>query len=288
MSSLSPKPLHLVAEPARAPYIKINASATQLIPQLRDGWEHRELLYFLVWRDLKIRYRQTLLGVAWVIVQPVLMTIVFTIFFSWLGRFQSDGLPYPLFAYAGLLPWTFFANATSAGTSSLLANSSIITKVYFPRLLIPIATVGVRLVDLLVAAFVMFGLMAYYGVGLHVSVLLLPIFIAESTLLAIAVAAWLAILNIRYRDIATLLPVLIQVWMFTSPIIYPTSTIPVRWRRLYSLNPLVGIIEGFRSAFFGLPVDWTATLISLGVTLFLLICVVRTFNRWQERLIDHL
>lgn len=284
----SPSTSELPAAPPRVPYIKIDASATRLVPQLLDAWRHRELLYFLIWRDLKVRYRQTLLGVAWVVLQPILMTAVFTICFSRLGHFQSDGVPYPLFAYAGLLPWTFFANATSAGSASLLANSSILTKVYLPRLLIPIATVGVRLIDLLIAAVVMFGLMACYGVGVHRTVWLLPIFVAESTLLAIAIASWLAILNIRYRDIGTLLPVLIQLWMFVSPIIYPTSIVPPQWRAWYSLNPLVGIIEGFRVAFFGLPIDWTMTLLSIGVTLLLLVCVVRTFNRRQEQLIDHL
>lgn|SRR5215471_7225379 len=288
MSSVNPGTSESVAAQSRSPFIKIDARPSRLLPQLSDTWRQRELLYFLVWRDLKVRYRQTLLGIAWVVLQPILMTIVFTVFFSRLGHFQSDGVPYPLFAYAGLVPWTFIANSVSAGSGSLLANSSIITKVYFPRVLIPIATVGVRLVDLLVACIVLIGLMAFYGIGMHASLMLVPVFMIGATLLAVAVGSWLSVLNLRYRDVGTLLPVLIQLWMFASPIIYPASTVPEAWRLLYSFNPLAGIVDGFRAALFGLPVDWRGTLIALTVTIALLAYVISIFNRWQEQLIDHL
>ncbi len=216
------------------------------------------------------------------------MTLVFTIFFSRLGHFQSEGVPYPLFAYAGLLPWTFFANSISTGSSSLLSNSYIITKVYFPRLLIPTAIVGVRLVDFLIAAAVLIAPMLFYGVGINRNMLMLPLLVAECTLLAVAISSWLSVLNVRYRDLGTLLPVLIQLWMFSSPIIYSSSIVPPRWRSLYSLNPLVGIVENFRAAFFGLPFQWTAMAVSVGITLVLLVYVLYVFNRWQDHLVDRL
>jgi len=273
---------------SREPAIKITASRAALIPQLGDVWAHRELLYFLIWRDLKVRYRQTFLGVAWVVLQPLLMTLVFTVFFSKLGHFRSEGVPYPLFAYAGLVPWTFFANSVSTGSSSLLSNSYIITKVYFPRLLIPAAIVGVRLIDFLIASAVLIVLMMFYGIAISRSMLMLPVLVAEITLLAVAVGSWFSVLNIKYRDVGTVLPVLIQLWMFASPIIYPSNIIPQQWRFVYSLNPLVGIMEGFRSSFFGLPFEWNAMLVSSITTLLLLGYVLYVFYRWQERLIDKL
>ena len=288
MAQASPNNAVLVPRSSSVPLIKISATRSALVPQLKEAWEHRELLYFLVWRDLKVRYRQTFLGVAWVILQPVLMTLVFTIFFSKLGHFSSEGVPYPLFAYAGLLPWTFFANSISTGSSSLLSNSYLITKVYFPRMLIPTAIVGVRLIDFVIAAAVLIGLMLFYRVGISRHMLMLPVLVAESTLLAVAISSWLSMLSLRYRDIGTLLPVLIQLWMFASPIIYPSSMVPQRWRSLYSLNPLVGIIENFRAAFFGLPFEWKAMAISVGVTLALLVYVIHVFSRWQESLVDKL
>jgi lipopolysaccharide transport system permease protein len=288
MSQASANNAEPVQRSSRVNPIKVNATRSAIIPQLKEAWDHRELIYFLVWRDLKVRYRQTLLGVAWVILQPVLMTLVFTIFFSKLGHFQSEGVPYPLFAYAGLLPWTFVANSVSAGSVSLLSNSPLITKVYFPRLLIPAASVGVRLVDLIVASAVLIVMMLFYRVAIGRSILMLPLLVAESTLLAIAIGSWLSVLNIRFRDVGTVLPVVIQMWMFASPIIYPVTIVPDKWRRLYSLNPLVGIVEGFRSAFFGLPFDWQAIIISGVATLTLLAYVLYAFNRWQESLIDTL
>lgn len=274
--------------PSRAPLIEISSSRSPIAPQLKDAWDHRELLYYLIWRDLKVRYRQTFLGVAWVVLQPLLLTLVFTIFFNKLGHFQSEGIPYPLYAYAGLLPWTFFANSVAVGSFSLIGNSSIITKTYFPRVLIPIAIVGVRLVDLLVASSVLVVLMLFYEVGIHSKLLMLPLFVALATLLAVAIASWLSVLSIRYRDIGTLLPVLIQIWMFTSPVIYPAAIVPERWRTLYALNPFDGIINGFRGAFFGLPFDWKAIAIALLITLAAMSYVIFIFSRWQERLVDQL
>jgi len=216
------------------------------------------------------------------------MTLVFTIFFSKLGHFRSDGIPYPLFAYAGLLPWTFFSNSVSTGSSSLLGNSYIITKVYFPRLLIPASIVAVRLVDLLVASVVLIALMPFYRVRMGASMLLLPLIIAQATLLSLAVSSWLSVLSVRFRDVGTLLPVLIQLWMFASPIIYPSSLVPENWRVFYSLNPLVGIVEGFRASFLGLPFRWNVIIISAAMTVVFFSYVVYAFYRWEDRVMDKL
>lgn len=278
----------LIPGAAPEPLLKIRPGKSKISQDLREAWSHRELLYFLIWRDLKVRYRQTLLGVSWVILQPALMTIVFTIFLSKLGRFSTTELPYPLFAYAGLLPWMFFSNSVSASSSSLISNSYIITKVYFPRLIIPAALVGVRLVDFLVASVVLIGLMAYYGIGASRSLLILPGIVVLSTLFTLAVSAWSSGLHVKYRDLGTLLPVLLQVWMFASPIIYPLSLVPEKWRPLYSLNPLVGIVEGFRASFLGLSFDWRAITIAGVVTVLLLRHALRSYYRWEDGLIDTL
>ena len=278
----------LPPEISREPLFKIRPGRSEIGRDLRDGWAHRELLYFLIWRDLKIRYRQTFLGVAWVILQPALMTLVFTVFLSKLGHYSLAGLPYPLFAYAGLVPWMFFANSSSAASASLISNSYIITKVYFPRLIIPAAMVGVRLVDFVVACVPLLGLMIYYGVGLNRSILFLPLLISLTTLFTFAISAWFSALHVRYRDLGTLLPVLIQLWMFASPVIYPASLVPGKWRVVYSLNPLAGIIEGFRASFLGLPLNWKPILIATGITLLLLWYVVHVYYRWEDKLIDTL
>jgi homopolymeric O-antigen transport system permease protein len=270
----------------REPLIKIRPSHSAILSQLTDAWTHRELLYFLIWRDLKVRYRQTLLGVGWVILQPLLTTIVFTIFMSKLVRVPSDGLPYPLFAYAGLVPWMFFSNSVSTSTYGLISNSYIITKVYFPRLIIPAAIVGVRLVDFMVASVVLIGLMILYGISVKAGILLLPLLVAEIALFSLAISLWFSVLNIRYRDVGTLLPVLIQLWMFSSPVIYPSSLVPTRWRLFYSLNPMSGMLEAIRASLFGLPFDWTGLAISAVVTVVLFAYFVYFFCRREENLID--
>ncbi|HWN09789.1 MAG TPA: ABC transporter permease [Pyrinomonadaceae bacterium] len=268
------------------PLIKIRAGHSPVASQLRDAWAHRELFYFLMWRDLKVRYRQTLLGAGWVILQPLLTTIVFTIFMNKLVRVPSDGLPYPLFAYAGLLPWMFFSNSVSTSAYSLFNNSYIVTKVYFPRLIIPAAIVGVRLVDFIVASIVLVGLMLVYGVNLKIGLLLLPLLVAQLTLFTFGISLWFSILNVRYRDIGTLLPVLIQLWMFVSPVVYPSSLVPDKWRFAYSLNPMTGILEALRGSLFGLPLQWTAVGISMALTIVLAVYFTYLFCRWEENLID--
>jgi len=270
------------------PLIKIRPSSLAVSLALKETWARRELLYFLIWRDLKVRYRQTALGVAWVVLQPLLTALVFTVFINRLAHVRSDGIPYPLFAYAGLLTWTFFSNAISTCSYSLISNSYIITKVYFPRLIILLAIIGVRLVDLLVAASVLVLLLFCYGISVSWSLLVLPALVGELAFLTLGIGLWFSVLTVRYRDVGTIMPVLIQLWMFASPIIYPASLVPERWRSLYALNPIVGIIEGMRAALFGLPFDWRSIIISLIVTLLSLAYFVSTFCRAEENLIESL
>jgi lipopolysaccharide transport system permease protein len=268
------------------PLIKIRARRAFDLMNLREIWQHRELLYFLVWRDLKARYKQTILGILWVILQPLTMTLVFTIFLGKLVRVQTGATPYPLFLYAGLLPWTFFGNAVSSGSYSILASSQMITKVYLPRLIIPAAAVSVRLSDFLVAALVLIVLMRYYGIHLSWQILLLPALVLELTLLALALSALLSALNVKYRDTGTALPVMLQVWMFASPIVYPRSIVPARWEWAYQINPLTGMIEGFRSAFLGLPINLQGLALSWLVTAVLLVLSMFVFRRLEDDFAD--
>lgn len=274
--------MYLPAEPL----IKIRARRAFDLMKLREFWQHRELLYFLVWRELKARYKQTVLGILWVILQPLLMTLVFTVFLGKLVQVPTGRTPYPLFLYAGLLPWTFFSNAVSSGSYSILASAQMITKVYLPRLVIPAAAVTVRLSDFLVASVVLVFLMLYYGVSLTWQIVLLPALIIQLTILALALSALLASLNVKYRDTGTALPVMLQVWMFASPIVYPRSLVPARWEWAYQINPLTGIIEGFRSAFLGLPINRQAMAISWLITIVLLVISLFVFRRLEDDFAD--
>jgi lipopolysaccharide transport system permease protein len=283
-SNASPASSHVYLP--NEPLIKIRARRAFDLMNPREIWEHRELLYFLVWRDLKARYKQTILGILWIILQPLLMTLVFTIFLGKLVRVQTGATPYPLFLYAGLLPWTFFGNAVSSGGYSLLASSQMITKVYLPRLIIPIAAVSVRLSDFLVASLVLIVLMLYYGVHPGWQILLLPPLMLELTLLALALSALLSALNVKYRDTGTALPVMLQVWMFASPIVYPRSLVPARWEWAYQINPLTGMIEGFRSAFLGLPINRQGLALSWLITTVLLVFSLFVFRRLEDDFAD--
>ena len=268
------------------PLIKIRGRRKFELINLREIWQHRELLFFLVWRDLKARYKQTVLGILWVILQPLLMTLVFTIFLGKLVRVQTGATPYSLFLYAGLLPWIFFSNAVSSGSYSLLASSQMITKVYLPRLIIPAAAVSVRFSDFLVASVVLIFLMLYYGVHLSWQILLLPVLAVQITVLALALSALLSALNVKFRDTGTAMPVILQVWMFASPIVYPRSLVPARWEWAYQINPLTGLIEGFRSAFLGLPINRQGLAISALITVVLLIISLLVFRRLEDDFAD--
>lgn len=277
---------HLTHPLPDEPLVIIEPSKTWAGMDLRDLWSYRELLYFLTWRDLKVRYKQTILGVAWVVMQPLLTTIIFTLFLGKLARVPSDGLPYPLFVYAGLLPWSFFAGAVTNSSNSLVGSAHLITKVYFPRMIIPGAAVGGRLVDFAIAFLILVGMMVYYGVAITWGLVMLPVLVALITLLALSIGMWTSALNVKYRDIGVALPVLIQLWMFASPIIYPSSLVPEKWRWLYALNPLVGIIEGFRAALFGREFDWLALAVSTIIALILLVYSIYTFRRMEKSFAD--
>lgn len=270
------------------PVVVIEPRGSWSALNLREVWAYRELLYFLTWRDVKVRYKQTFLGVAWAIIQPVFTMVIFTLFFGQLAGLQSrtGGIPYPLFAYAGLLPWTFFSNSLTASGNSLVGSANLITKVYFPRIIVPTAAVAAGLLDLGIAFSIVVVLMVYYQVPPSLNLLMLPALVLLITALATAVGMWFSALNVKYRDIRFALPFLIQLWMFVSPIIYPATILPERWRWLLELNPLTGIIEGFRSALFGRPFNWTALSISAVITLVALIYAAYSFKRVERRFAD--
>lgn len=276
MSYLLPKNPITIIEPSRG-WIAL---------KLRDIWQYRDLLYILTMRDIRVRYKQTSLGALWAIIQPLLTMLIFTLFFGRLAGMPSDNIPYPLFAYAGLLPWTFFSNAVTNSGNSLVGNSNLITKVYFPRMIIPMASVASGLLDFLVAFSLLIALMFYYGISLSVNILMLPVLIILTSFLAVGVGMWTSALNVKYRDVRYALPFLIQLGMFATPIIYPATLVPERWRWLLWLNPLSGQIEAYRAAFFGKPFDWLALLISTVLTLAVLLYAALTFKRMEKSFAD--
>jgi lipopolysaccharide transport system permease protein len=215
---------------------------------LRELWEYRELLYFLTWRDIKVRYKQTALGALWAVIQPVFMMVVFSLFFGKLAGVNSDGLPYPIFTFCALLPWQLFAQALANSSNSLIGNEQLITKVYFPRLIMPISSVLSALVDFVIAFGVLLLLMAYYRVVPGLAVLTLPLFVLLAVVAALGVGLWLSALNVKYRDVRYTLTFLTQFWLFATPVAYSSSIVPAKWRPLYGLNPMVGVVEGFRWA----------------------------------------
>ena len=265
------------------PLVVIRSRSSNLSFNLQELWSHRELLYFLTWRDVKVRYKQTVLGAFWAILQPLVLMLIFNFVFGKLAGIKSEGVPYALFAYAGLLPWTFFANAVTNSGNSLVNSTNLITKVYFPRMLIPLASVSAGLVDLAVAFTLLAFLMFYYRVGLHFQIIMLPVLVCLTTLLAIGVGMWMSALNVRYRDVRHALPFLVQIWMFSSPVIYP---VPDRWRWLLALNPMTGIIQGFRAALFGMPFDFPVLGLSATITLLVLLAATVSFRRMEKGFAD--
>jgi lipopolysaccharide transport system permease protein len=218
---------------------------------LREIWAYRELLYFFVWRDIKVRYKQTVIGVAWAVIQPAMTMAVFCVFFGYLAQLPSNGRPYPVFYYSALLPWMYFANALAQVTATMIDQQHVITKVYFPRLILPLAAVLSGLVDFALAFTVLIALMLYYGIVPTVNIVLLPAFVMLAVMTALGAGLWLSALNVLYRDVRYALPFFIQFWMFASPVIYPSSLLPERWQAFYGLNPMVGVIEGFRWVLLG-------------------------------------
>jgi len=264
------------------PVVTIEARKAWAPLDLRDLWACRELLYFLMWRDIKVRYKQTVLGAAWAVIQPLINMIIFTYFFGKLAKVPTEGVPYPIFVYAGLLLWTFFSNGVTSAANSLIGNSNLITKVYFPRLIIPSAAVGAGLLDLGIAAVLLVGLLVYYGFAVTLGYLMILPLIVITTLLALGVGIWVSALNVRYRDVRYALPFLIQVWFFLTPIIYPSSLVPPEWRWLLALNPLTGIVESFRALLFGRHVPWLALLYSVGSALIMIVYSSYTFRRMER------
>jgi lipopolysaccharide transport system permease protein len=229
----------------------IEPSKSWVSLKLGELWQYRELLYFLIWRDIKVRYKQTALGAAWAIIQPLFAMIIFSIFFGRLAKIPSDGIPYPLFSFVALVPWTFFANGLNQSSNSLVASANLIKKVYFPRLTIPIATVLAGAVDFALAFAVLLAMMAFYGVAPTINIFWTPLFLLLALVTSLGVGLWMSALNVQYRDVRYIVPFLIQVWMFSTPIAYPSSLLPESWRMVYGLNPMVGVVEGFRWALLG-------------------------------------
>jgi len=250
---------------------------------LADVWEFRELLYFLVWRDVSVRYKQTIIGVAWAILQPVLTMLIFTVVFGHFAAMPSDGVPYSIFTFAALLPWNCFSQAISRSGASLVSDSNLVKKVYFPRLIIPLAGVASPLVDLFVSFLVLLAMMAWFRLPLRSSMLALPLLLLVGLLASLAAGLWLAPLNAKYRDIGHAIPFLTQFLMFASPVAYPLSIIPKKWRLIYGLNPLVGVIEGFRWALLGKAApDFTVIALSVVIVLVMLLSGI-VFFKWMER-----
>ena len=250
-------------------------------------WNYRELLHFLTKRDIKVRYKQTVLGGLWAIIQPVFTMVVFTFFFGRMAKMPSDGLPYPIFVYAGLLPWTYFANALSASGNSLVGSANLITKVYFPRLMVPASASLAGLLDFFVAMLVLCGLMVYYQLLPSFGVFLFPVLVGLTFLCAIGAGLWLSALNVQYRDIRYVIPFLVQLWMFVSPVIYPVSIIKKEYQWLLALNPMSGVIKAYRASLLGhLPVDWSLLGISTAIILLLFISGLYYFRRMEQVFAD--
>lgn len=253
----------------------------------RELWDYRELLYFLTLRDIKVRYKQTALGAAWAVIQPFFMMVVFSLFFGKLAGIKSDGIPYPIFTFCALLPWQLFAHALTESSNSLVANERLITKVYFPRLVVPMAAVLGGLVDFAVAFVILLAMMFYYGIVPTRAIVMLPAFILLAVLTALAVGLWLSALNVKYRDVRYTINFLIQFWLFATPVAYPSSIVPERWRALYGLNPMAGVVEGFRWALLGTEQPPGAMLaVSISVVIALLIGGLFYFRRMEQEFAD--
>lgn len=254
---------------------------------LAELWQYRELFLFLAWRDISVRYKQTVLGAAWAIIQPFVAMVIFSLVFGQLANIPSDGVPYPLFSYAALLPWQYFSTALSSASSSLINDERLITKVYFPRLTIPIASVLPAAIDFLLAFVVLVGMMLFYGVIPTWNVVWLPLLLVLATATALGVGLWLAALNVKYRDFRYVVPFLLQIWMYASPVVYPSSLVPERWRVLFGINPMTGVIEGFRWALLGTETaPGPIILVSAVTALALLIFGAFYFRRMENSFAD--
>jgi lipopolysaccharide transport system permease protein len=253
---------------------------------VKELWAYRELFWVLTLRDIKVRYKQTVLGFAWAVLQPVMMMVVFSIFFGRLAGMPSDGVPYPIFVYTGLLPWNFFSNAISNSGTSLVGSSHLVSKVYFPRLVIPLASIGSSIVDFVIAGAILLLLMLYYGLGWSLNLLLAPAFVAGVVLIALGVGIWLSALNVAFRDVRYVIPFMVQLWMFATPVVYSSSLVPEAWRWLFYLNSMAGFVDGFRSAFLGKPFEPQVLAISFAVALGVFLGGIAYFEKVERQFAD--
>ena len=255
--------------------------------KFKELWDYRELLYFFIWRDIKVRYKQTMIGAAWAIIQPFFTMVLFSIIFGKLAKFPSEGIPYPIFAYCALVPWTYFANSLNRATSTMVMNQNVIKKVYFPRLLLPISAVLTGLPDFLISFSVLLCMMFYYGIFPTVNLIFLPLFTLLVVVTALAVVLWTAAANAIYRDVQYVVPFLVQFWLFASPVVYPSSLVPESWRMVYALNPMTGVIEGFRWALLGKQEPLGPMLV---VSVFIIFCILISgiiyFRRMERTIAD--
>jgi len=252
----------------------------------KELWAYRELLMVLAQRDIKVRYKQTVLGVAWAVIQPLATMLLFSLVFGRLAKIPSDGLPYPIFVYAGLLPWTFFANAISTSGNSLVGQQHLISKVYFPRLIIPLSSIGTGLIDFAISALILLALMFYYGIGWSLNLLAVPFLVVVVIFIALGVGTLLSALTVSYRDFRFVIPFMVQFWMWATPVVYPASLFPEKWQWVLFLNPMAGLIEGFRSAFLNRPFDLTGLAISLSVAMVVFMLGIFYFEKMERRFAD--
>ncbi len=272
------KPEKVVIQPVKG-WVNLN---------LRDLWIYRELVYFLTWRDLKVRYKQSVLGVLWAIIKPFMTMVIFTIFFGNLAKLPSDGMPYPVWSYTGLLPWEFFAAALSVSARSMLTSGSMVSKIYFPRIIVPLSSVFANLVDFLIAFVILIGMMFFYHITPTINMIWLPAFILLAVITALGVGLWFSALLVMYRDVNYMLPFITQIWMFISPVVYASSTVPEKWRVLYSLNPMAGVVEGFRWAMLGTQQSISPLMIAIsaGIALALFVSGLFFFRRMERVFAD--
>jgi lipopolysaccharide transport system permease protein len=253
---------------------------------LRELWAYRELLLVLATRDIKVRYKQTVLGAAWAILQPFMTMVVFTIFFGKLANMPSNGYPYPVFVYSALVPWTFFANAITSSSNSLVGSAHLISKVYFPRLIVPLSTVGVGILDFGIASSILLAMMLFYGVGWSLNLLMAPTLLIAVVFVAVGVGTFLSALTVAYRDFRYVVPFMVQLWMFVTPVVYPASLVPMQWRWLLYLNPMAGLIENFRAVFLGSAFDFVGLTVSIVVAMVVFVIGVAYFERAERRFAD--
>ncbi len=265
---------------------EIRPSSRWVSIDLRELWSYRELLYFLIWRDIKIRYKQTVIGILWAVLQPLLTTAIFTVIFSNFARFDTKNIPYPLFALSGLMIWLFVHSAVTMASGSFISNTNLVTKIYFPRLLMPLASVLAVAFDLVFSIIIFIFMMAYYGFVPNNNVIFAPLFIFAAIFVSSAFGVLFAALNVRFRDVKHALPFMLQVWMIASPIFYPATLLSEKWRLVFAVNPLTGIIEGMRSALFGTAFDWQVIAVSLGSTVVFMLLALFVFKQMEDDFAD--